>query len=119
MLPYLLLFGATAIAVEIFLKTPMLSWVNDLTVTGQKSVHMVSSEKISDHWKEKVLLRYSGSIAVNTLKILFGMFIIFMPIILLCLFNTSVLSLTTAWSGIIATCLFGFAYAFIRRHFVK
>jgi hypothetical protein len=55
-----------ALAVEYFLRVPLVPAARALAALAHKSIRVVSSKRISDHWKEKVLLRYSREMAGRT-----------------------------------------------------
>lgn len=57
------------LAVELFLRLPFLARVEALGVAAMKALGVVRSQRISDHWKERVLPRYAGRILVATLTL--------------------------------------------------
>lgn len=57
----------TFLAIECFLRVPFLSRIQAVTTLVKKVVRMLPSSRISDHWKEKVLLRYALILMVNSL----------------------------------------------------
>jgi hypothetical protein len=104
---YLAVALITIVAVELFLRLPLARQARELTATLHKVTRVITSSAISDHWKEKVLLRYSGSIAMTTLKI--GAIIggIGLAIFVLCLLadmlpglGPSSLEVFASWTGI-------------------
>jgi hypothetical protein len=66
---YLLVALVTILAVELLLRLPLLAEVRNLSALLQKVTRIVSSKRISDHWKEKVLLVYARNLAILTLKL--------------------------------------------------
>lgn len=52
------------ILVEYFFRTPFLQYVKNLNRVALKSLHIVVSKKISDHWKELILLRFARDILI-------------------------------------------------------
>lgn len=54
---------AGAAAVEMFARLPFIESVRRIARSGRTTAWVISSSKISDHWKEKVLLAYSGQMA--------------------------------------------------------
>lgn len=62
------------VAVEAFMRLPLGRALHDLNALLSKILSVITSKRISDHWKEKVLLRYAGQLAVRTL-ILAGIFV--------------------------------------------
>jgi hypothetical protein len=55
--------------VELFLRTGALQRAGELAAQARKAVAVVGSGRISDHWKERVLKRYSRSIMLETLRV--------------------------------------------------
>jgi len=66
---YFLAIVVTVIVVELFCRLPLIGLVNQLVGTLNKASRVILSHSISDHWKEKVLLVYSGRIALTSIKI--------------------------------------------------
>jgi hypothetical protein len=63
------------VAVEYFLRIPFAARGRALVATARKSARVVQSRRISDHWKEVVLLAYAGRTARHALVLaamLFG-----------------------------------------------
>ena len=63
---------ATVIAVlmvEVFCRLPILRDVADMVALGTKITKVIRSRHISDHWKERVLVRYAGRLAWYSCKI--------------------------------------------------
>jgi len=57
------------LAVELFLRMPVIAHSKMLLKIVAKSSAVVTSSRISDHWKEQVVKAYAGQIALLTLKI--------------------------------------------------
>lgn len=53
--------------VESVRRLPFLERAHTLVSTARRAQHVLSSKRISDHWKEKVLLRYAGRMAFSSL----------------------------------------------------
>ena len=58
------------LAVEYFLCLPFGREVGSLLAIAKKSVRVLGSRRISDHWKERVLPSYAQDIIKSTLYIL-------------------------------------------------
>ena len=67
---FLAVIVTTLIAVGVFSRTPYLQTTRGLVSAMRRSGHCVASHRISDHWKEKALARYSLTIAQNSLSLL-------------------------------------------------
>ncbi|MEJ8573162.1 hypothetical protein [Microbaculum marinum] len=59
-----------AIAVECIVRLPFIALVRAVVDASGKALRVVRSRRISDHWKEKVMLAYSGETLAATLKLL-------------------------------------------------
>lgn len=57
--------------VELFLYLPMVSKLRCLNATVKKSIGVISSRRISDHWKEKAVQHYAFQIMQLSLLLLF------------------------------------------------
>jgi hypothetical protein len=66
------------VATEMLLQLPLLPAMKRATSAAQKSGRVLKSKRISDHWKERVLLAYSGRIARNS----FGFFAMLCAVVL-------------------------------------
>ena len=65
--------------VEYVLRVPLLSRTRLLIKVVNKSIAVIGSTKVSDHWKEIVLLRYARDLGVHTLfvaSLLLGLFLL-------------------------------------------
>ena len=104
---YLAVSLITIVAVELFLRLPLARLVRELAAVLQKVTRVITSSAISDHWKEKVLLHYAGSIALTTLRIGAVLGGIGLVVFILCLLadmlpgaGPSTLEVFASWSGI-------------------
>lgn len=122
---YLAVSLITIIAVELFLRLPLAQLVRELATVLQKVTRVISSSAISDHWKEKVLLRYAGGIALTTLKIGAVLGGIGLVVFILCLLADmlpgaapSTLEVFASWSGIALATGISVAYYLARSRLV-
>ncbi|MEM6823831.1 MAG: hypothetical protein AAF566_01860 [Pseudomonadota bacterium] len=61
---------ATIAACEIALRSPLVRSLGQLTGTSRKAASVVSSGRVSDHWKERVLPAYALRIFSSSLWLL-------------------------------------------------
>lgn len=66
---YLLIVLASVIAVELFIRLPVIDQVHQLFGTTQKAGHIIIAKAVSDHWKERVMLRYAREIMLSSVKL--------------------------------------------------
>lgn len=112
-------------AIELFIRLPFLKQVARLGEIGRKTSWVISSSRISDHWKEKVLQRYSRDLAVCSILLGFYMIIILGVVTVLAIaFDTlvqppmSTLDYLMSLEGLILATAFAFLYVFLRRRLV-
>jgi hypothetical protein len=70
------------LSVEYFLRLPFALRCRALMVIATKSVRRILSKKISDHWKEVILLRYARELMTHTFVIA-SMLIAWIPLVVL------------------------------------
>ncbi|MFC1771750.1 hypothetical protein ACFL3A_00175 [Pseudomonadota bacterium] len=123
---YLTATLVTIVAVELFFRLRPMGLVDQLSETLKKVVWVMMSKSISDHWKEKVLLIYSGRIALITLKIAaliggIGLFVLVFSGILDKVFSLpgSTVDLLMSWLGLSLATVASVAYYFLRRRIVS
>ena len=85
----------------------------------RKSAHVLASSRISDHWKEKVLPRYSIRLIGTSLGLFIGLLVCLSP------FGAAIfISNSQAWDfdgllysplGLGSSTLFAIAYAYLRN----
>lgn len=76
---WLLTGFATIGAVELMLKLPLPAILSGLQSIGGRVVHVITSQKISDHWKEIAVPAYALRIFLLTTKLAFLSAIVVLP----------------------------------------
>lgn len=56
---WILVIAAALLASEAFLRLPIMSRIGTVAATSQKAMKVLKSDRISDHWKERVLPAYA------------------------------------------------------------
>ncbi len=56
-------------AIEFFLRFPFLPHFDSTLEVARKSAGVILARHVSDHWKERVLLRYARDMAMHTLML--------------------------------------------------
>ena len=112
-----LLLGSVCF-VEIFIRLNSLSLINSLGTILNRVTRVIRSSRISDHWKERVLPRYSLALFKQSLLIfavLVASFLIF-PVLGLVseLLNGQFIALSTSALGITASTCIALSYATLR-----
>ena len=116
----------SVLAVEVLLRIPILPTVSSMHGTALRSLKVVTSKTISDHWKEKAVLAYSKAIAVATVKLALyfsaAIIVLWSAAYLLDKFadrQSSFLTFLVSSAGLIATTGFSLAYVLLRPRLVK
>ena len=123
---YLVICLLCLIGVEVFIALPFLRYINALTAVSQKAVRVTTSSKISDHWKEKVLQRYSRDMAVASIMLGFLLIVLFGIITLASSLadmilqpDLATLQFFVSIPGLITATIFSVFYVSVRKHLVK
>lgn len=83
MILWLYVVIAGVLASEAFLRLPLIPTITRVTATAQKSGKVLTSKRISDHWKETVLPRYSLIIGMGSVKFFLMLCLALLPVALL------------------------------------
>ena len=103
------------LSIEILIRFNLLNRLNLIIILINKASKIIISKNISDHWKEKVIPKYS----IKIMK--FSLHIFVMLISICCIFfivniiNTGFLSYLFSIQGIIESTLIAFGYLYLRR----
>ena len=73
---FVVIFPAVIAVVELMARLPLKTAVDGLLLYIPKAVHLITSSKISDHWKEKVIPVYAGKILRASLLLAFWMMLL-------------------------------------------
>ena len=116
---HIILLFTCFLSVEIFIRSNYISLIKSLVEVSKKSINIISNKKISDHWKEYIIPKYS----IQMMKVSLRMLLIFLSIIFIFVlvnnFLGGFLQFTFSLNGIIESILFAFSYAFIRKLIVR
>jgi len=116
---HIFLLLVCVLSVEIFINSNFLSILKKFSKVIKKVIHLITSKKISDHWKEKVLLVYALRIMKYSLQILtILLFIISLLITADYLYN-NLLFHVFSLIGIIESLVFSLGYLFLRQSITK
>jgi len=79
---WLLVVMSTASVCECFLRLPFAENIKTLVLYTTKSYRVISSARISDHWKEKVLPLFAAKIFRMSLMLFLFLLISLMPLLI-------------------------------------
>ena len=119
-------FGTVLIGVfvaEVFCRFPFLSILRSVLRTAKKAALVIASPKISDHWKEKVILKYASQLASQTFRIaiiFIFLFVIIGGIILgfEFIFSVNLFEWVVSNIGLIVTTAVSLFYVILRKQVV-
>ena len=103
---------------EIIKYSKILFLVRNNLKLAYKIIQMLKSKLISDHWKEKVLLRYSFELLFNSFKILFIFSLIVVFSIILNMFDSNFYSIIFSIEGTIKITIVIFLYLYLRKKLI-
>ena len=113
-------------AIELFFFFPILRPVKRLVEVSQKTVRVISSHRISDHWKEKALQRYSRDMAVSSLAMAFGLLSVLVLVSiaawlldLVTASDTPTLEYLVSLQGLSLATVFSLLYLYARKRIVQ
>lgn len=111
-------------AIEFFLRLPFLMHIRSTLAVARKSTGVIMARHVSDHWKERVLLRYARDMALHSV-ILGALFaglaaVVVLPALLLDRLvapEPTTLESLVSLPGIAAMSLVAVVYLFVRKRF--
>ena len=116
---HLILLLICFFSVEIFVRSNYISLLNSLVEVSKKAINIISNKKISDHWKENMIPKYSLQMMNYSLQMLLILFLIIFIFVIADNFFSGFIEFTMSWNGIIESILIAFCYAFIRKLIVR
>lgn len=109
---------ATIAAVEVMLRLPLASIVAEWQATARRAVHVVTTTRISDHWKEIAVPTYALRLLRLTARLAVRILVVVSPFVLAgvvsVLAGTSLLEFLSSTIGIVFTTLVAVSYAGLR-----
>ena len=90
-----------------------------IIVISKKAIGIILNKKISNHWKEIIIPKYSMQIFKYALQLLLIFFLITFIFFVINNFFGISFSYIFSLNGIIQTVLITFCYAYIRKKFFK
>ena len=103
------------LSIEIFIRSNYIFLINSLVKVSKKAIYIVLNKNISDHWKEKIITKYSLQMIKNSLQMLLIIVLIFFIFIIADNLFTGILAFAFSLNGIIEYILIAFSYARIRK----
>ena len=114
---YIILIITLVTSIEIFKISKFLYRVNLMIIYSKKSLKVLRSERISDHWKEKIIPTYAWRLMKLALQILMIIMFIFAIFILVDVYLDGFIEITLSLSGLFISIIFVIIYSWVRRTF--
>lgn len=107
------------VLVECVMRLPIRSSIYLMATAGSKAFRTVTSKHISDHWKERVLLRYALDLVRGSALIILSLLIIVCVVFAASWLSSAagvvnLVGFLFTWQGLILITLVACAYAFAR-----
>lgn len=116
---HILLLLVCILSVEVFIRFNFLSLLDSILKATKKVTYVISQDKISDHWKEKVVPAYALRMMKYSLQILLILLLILSLFLIADFFINNFLALTLSFFGIVESLVFAFGYVFLRKSLIK
>jgi hypothetical protein len=116
---HLILLVLYVLSIEIFIRSNYIFSINSLIKVTKKAINIILNKKISDHWKENIITKYSLLMIKNSSQILLTIFLIFFIFVIADNLFTGILAFAFSLNGIIESILIAFSYAYIRKLILK
>ena len=120
---WLLVALAAVLASEAMLRLPLVAQARGVIDVSGRSMHVLRSKRISDHWKERVLPAYSARMAKGSVGFLLSLVAALVPVALIGLALPGGLA---AWLHellrlpvILALCAVSVGYIWLRHRLVR
>tara|TARA_B100001750_G_scaffold246189_1_gene267746 strand:- start:1298 stop:1657 length:360 start_codon:yes stop_codon:yes gene_type:complete len=116
---HLILSLLCVISIETFSKSNFLIQLQSIIEIIRKVFKVISSSKVSDHWKEVVIPHYALSMMRHSLKVLLTLIAIIAFFLMPSLFLEGFIDFLISFMGIIESILFAFLYIKLKSFFVS
>jgi len=116
---HLLLLLVCVASIEVFIQSNFLFLLGSMLKIAKKVIYVISQNKISDHWKEKVIPAYALIIMKYSLQIVLILLLILSLFILGDLLLNNFLLFTFSLIGILETIVFALGYLNLGKLFIK
>lgn len=120
---WLLVVVSTVSVCECFLRMPFVLNIRSMILYSTKSYRAVSSNNISDHWKEKVLPVYSAKIFFTSLKLFLLLLAALLPLVMWqylgALMELDLFASISGWPGMVGMTIAAAMYFFVREKILR
>lgn len=114
---YFILFLSLIISMEILYRAKFRFCLQNLLIHSRKSIAILSNSKVSDNWKEKLILYYSCKIMKLSLKLFFSILSCLLVFIVFDIFINDFLIFSLSLFGVFESIMVILAYIYFRNLF--
>ena len=114
---YIILIITLVTCIEIFQISKFLYRVHLMIIFTKKSLNVLRSERISDHWKERIIPTYAWKLMKLAVQILMIIMFIFAIFLIVNFFLDGFIEITLSLSGLFISIIFVMIYSWVRRTF--
>lgn len=114
---YTILIITLVTSIEIFQISKFLYRVNLMIIFTKKSLKVLRSERISDHWKERIIPTYAWKLMKLAIQILMIKMFIFAIFLIVNFYFDGFIEITLSLSGLFVSIIFVMIYSWVRRTF--
>lgn len=109
------------IVIEFAVRIPLPAVISEIGIVARKALHILGAKSVSDHWKEKAILSYAGSLFLSTMKLgALLLAIAAVALLLIFIFDHSgvrIGAFIVSWTGIVFSVIVATAYYTMRKFF--
>ena len=102
-------------SVEALTRSNYFNLITSIIKLSKKAIFTILNKKISDHWKENIIPKYSIKMMKYSLQMFFILFTIFSLFFISDFIFDDFIKFTFSLQGIIEAILFAFIYAYLRK----
>ena len=116
---YLILIFILITSKKILIKFDYASSIKNLIKLNTKAFKIITNKRISDHWKEKIIQKYSFEMIKLSISLLLVLFLIIFLFIASSFLSSNFLDFTLTIRSLLATFLFAFGYIYLKKSLKK
>lgn len=112
---HLILFVICLFSIEVLIRLNYIFFFYETLKVSKKAIRIILNKKISDHWKEIIIPKYSLNMMVFSLQMLLIFLFIFSAFLIADFFLNDFLGFIFSLNGIFESILFASSYAYLRK----
>ena len=116
---HLILLLICILSIELLIRSNIYQILKQIIDLIRRVLTVIKSSKISDHWKEVIIPRYSINLMRLSSRILVILFLIISIFVVANIFFNELLMHTLSFIGILETIFYGISYVYLRRIYLK